>query len=411
MSEYQYYEFLAMDRALTKEQMAELRALSSRASITPSRFQNVYNYGDFKGDPEVLMEKYFDAFVYVANWGTHWLMLRLPKNLLAGDVASPYINDEQLAMWVKGENVILSFRLENEDGEWEEGEEWMPQLASLRAELAAGDLRALYIGWLSSIQDLWLEDDEEDEDDPSGESGQLADEVEPPVPPGLAHLSGAQEALVDFLEVDRDLLAVAAERSAPLASGLSRSDWARWLRELPEGEKDALLLRLVVDGDTHVKAELTHCLQRTKAGADGTTAGVLARGRTVRELLKAAEEQAERQRHEEAVRAAEERERQEREAARERARHLDGLVGREAELWRSVETLVEAKKAREYDLAVQQLRDLRDLAVRADKMNEFAARLADLRIRHARKPTFLQRLDKANLAGPTGGAYLLNPCS
>ncbi|MHB1416620.1 MAG: hypothetical protein ACYC1C_15340 [Chloroflexota bacterium] len=400
MSEYQYYEFLAIDRALTKEQMAELRALSTRATITPTRFQNVYNYGDFRGDPKVLMEKYFDVFVYVANWGTHWVMLRLPKNLLDEDVASSYVNDEQLAMWVKGENVILSFRLENEGGEWEEGEEWMSQLVPLRAELAAGDLRALYISWLSGIQGLWLEDDEEDEDELDDESGQLADDIEPPVPPGLAHLSGAQEALVDFLDVDRDLLAVAAERSAPLASGPSRSDWARWLRELPESEKDALLLRLVADGDTHIKPELTQRLQRAAAGTGGTTAGGPAKGRTVRELIKAAEEQAERRRQEEAVRAAQERERQEREAARERARHLDSLVGREAELWRRVETLIEAKKAREYDLAVQHLLDLRDLAVRADEMNEFAARLADLRIRHAKKPTFLQRLDKANLAGP-----------
>ncbi len=63
MSEYQYYEFLAIDRPLTKEQMAELRALSSRATITSTRFQNAYNWGDFRGNPEVLMEKYFDAHV------------------------------------------------------------------------------------------------------------------------------------------------------------------------------------------------------------------------------------------------------------------------------------------------------------------------------------------------------------
>ena len=35
MSEYQYYEFQAIDRPLTKPEMAELRALTSRATITP----------------------------------------------------------------------------------------------------------------------------------------------------------------------------------------------------------------------------------------------------------------------------------------------------------------------------------------------------------------------------------------
>jgi hypothetical protein len=63
MSEYQYYEFAAVDRPLTAEDMRRLRALSSRATITPTRFSNFYTWGDFKGDPAVLMDQYFDAFV------------------------------------------------------------------------------------------------------------------------------------------------------------------------------------------------------------------------------------------------------------------------------------------------------------------------------------------------------------
>ena len=82
MSEYQYYEFAAIDRPLTPEQMTRLRALSSRASITPTRFCNFYTYGNFKGDPAALIQEYFDAFLYVTNWGTHELMLRLPRRLL-----------------------------------------------------------------------------------------------------------------------------------------------------------------------------------------------------------------------------------------------------------------------------------------------------------------------------------------
>ena len=63
--------------------MQALRALSSRAEITSASFINTYNYGDFRGSPETLMEKYFDAHVYVANWGTHRLMLRVPRRLLS----------------------------------------------------------------------------------------------------------------------------------------------------------------------------------------------------------------------------------------------------------------------------------------------------------------------------------------
>lgn len=82
MSEYQYYEFQVLDRPLTQSQMAELRSYSSRARITPTSFVNEYNWGSFKGDRREWMEKYFDAFLYVANWGSHWLEFRIPRRLL-----------------------------------------------------------------------------------------------------------------------------------------------------------------------------------------------------------------------------------------------------------------------------------------------------------------------------------------
>jgi hypothetical protein len=48
VSEYQYYEFLAVDRPLSEAQRAQLRALSTRAEITATRFTNEYQWSDFK---------------------------------------------------------------------------------------------------------------------------------------------------------------------------------------------------------------------------------------------------------------------------------------------------------------------------------------------------------------------------
>jgi hypothetical protein len=42
LSEYQYYEVLAMERPLTGEYM---RAVSSRGHITPVSFSNEYHFG------------------------------------------------------------------------------------------------------------------------------------------------------------------------------------------------------------------------------------------------------------------------------------------------------------------------------------------------------------------------------
>ena len=78
MSEYQYYEFRAIDSALTANQRKYLSSLSSRARVTSHLASYVFNYSDFHGDTEKLMAEYFDAMVYIANWGSRCLMFRLP---------------------------------------------------------------------------------------------------------------------------------------------------------------------------------------------------------------------------------------------------------------------------------------------------------------------------------------------
>ena len=78
MSEYQYYDFRAIDRPLTSVQRGELGKISTRAEISSTRFTNFYTFGDFQGTPVALVERYFDAFLYLANWGTRELMFRVP---------------------------------------------------------------------------------------------------------------------------------------------------------------------------------------------------------------------------------------------------------------------------------------------------------------------------------------------
>ena len=158
MSEYQYYEFQAIDRPLTHDQMAELRSLSTRARITAISFVNEYHWGSFKGDPDQLMERYFDAFLYFANWGTRHLMLRLPARLLTPTAVEPYCDGRSLSYRVKGEYMILSFLSETEgyDGEDDGGE--LSSLIPLRADLLRGDYRCLYLGWLLTVQNAEVDD-------------------------------------------------------------------------------------------------------------------------------------------------------------------------------------------------------------------------------------------------------------
>src|SRR5713226_614769 len=107
MSEYQYYEFQAIDRPLSEADRQALRDLSTRARITATSFTNSYEWGDFKGDPAKLMEHWFDLHLYMANWGSRRLMIRLPKRLVDRDRLDAFIGKADCAtIRVVGENLI-----------------------------------------------------------------------------------------------------------------------------------------------------------------------------------------------------------------------------------------------------------------------------------------------------------------
>jgi hypothetical protein len=234
MNEYQYYEFLAVDRPLTTAGQAEVRQLSTRARITATSFTNEYHWGDFKGSPDQLMQRYYDAHLYLANWGTHRVMLRLPRTLLDPEIAGRYCVDGQVSMSTIRDYVILDLTSEDEAGEWvEDAEESLSAIAGVRSELAAGDLRPLYLAWLSGYG-VWERDEDAfgDEDE---------DEVEPPVPAGLGSLTAPQRALADFLRLDSGLLEVAAEASPglPAVNDDARA-LAAHIARLPVSDKDRL---------------------------------------------------------------------------------------------------------------------------------------------------------------------------
>ena len=384
MSEYQYYEFQAIDRRLTDQEMNSLRGYSSRAEITPSSFAVSYSWGDFKGDPAAWMGRYFDAFLYLANWGTHELRLSLPESLLPLGTVEPYCLGDALAARAKRDRVVLRLRSEGEgEGGWiDEGgaSELLPRLIPLREELAAGDLRPLYLAWLQGAQ-----------------VGGCGEEVrEPPCPPGLGALSAAQEALAEFLRLDLDLVEAAAAGS-PEPTGAGDADaLRRWIAALPEQEKTALLVRVVEGEDALLPAELRRRCRESR----GTGSLPPERpARTVGELLRATEQCAERRREAQAKCEAQERARHARREAVERERRLDALAPREAQAWQEVEALVESKKPRSYEAAVALLTDLHALGVREERRPEVEARLFRLRARHERKSTFVQRLAKARLFG------------
>jgi hypothetical protein len=373
MSEYQYYEFLALDRPLTDQQRAELRSISTRAEITATRFVNEYQWGDFKGDPRKLMERYFDAFLYLANWGTRRLMFRLPRGVLDSKTAERYCYTDTASLIETGSHLILSLYVDREpDDYWDQPGGQLAAMVQARAELAAGDLRLLYLAWL-----LALQSDEVDDED-----------TEPPVPAGLEHLSASLQAVVDFFEIDEDLIAVAAASSPSIQEP---EGMAGWITFLPAEQKDALLTRVATGEGAQVRALLLRRF-RTASGSPPT-----APARTAAELWQAAGNRktarakaAERsQRQAEARTAAAQ--------AASYAKHLDQLATQTEAAWETAAEWIETKRPRDYDLAVSLLRDLQALADRQEDPAAFRKRFLDLRAEHQRKPSLLDRFDQAGL--------------
>ena len=327
MSEYQYYEFRAIDRPLGQAEMDELRAFSTRAEITPTSFTNTYQWGDFKGNPATLMDRYFDAFLYVANWGTHRLMFRIPRRSLDVAAASAYCDDETLSLKAKKQHIVLEFSSDDEEGdEWTEGERWMSSLISIRSELMRGDYRALYLGWLASLKSHFRDEADWDEEDPDGD-----DRIEPPVPPGLAKLSAPLRALAEFLRVEDELIDAAAAGSAgePPAEP-SRPELARWVERLPAADKDAYLLRfLAEEGDLPLRAEMSRRFREAIVPSGARPVPETER-RSVARLLADRDVLVAEKSRKASERAAGERARHDLEQAEARAKYLDDLARRES---------------------------------------------------------------------------------
>jgi hypothetical protein len=380
MAEYQYYEFLAIDRPLDARQLAELRALSTRARISPSRFVNTYQWGDFRGDPRALMTQYFDAFLYTANWGTRRLMLRLPSRLLDPSTARRYCHTDSASAWAAGKIVILDLSREDQDGSWEDeeyGEESLGSIIPARAELATGDLRLLYLAWLLSV-----------------ESGELADDdAEPPIPPGMAALNAPLRSLADFLRLDEDLIAVAAEASEEQKdSSPSPQELKRWVAVLPARERDALLVRLVLGDDVHLRTELLR-----RSHGESTDGPQHREPRTVAELRDAAAARRVERERLAAIERARKRAGRERDAALARDKRLEELALHEEQAWGQVDASIETKKPAGYDSAVGLLSDLRAVSERKGRPEAFAKRFAQLREQHLKKSSLLDRFDRAGL--------------
>lgn len=273
MGSFAMHRFRAIDRPLTREEMAEIDTWSSRHSPTSTGVTYIYHYGSFKQDETSALAKFFDAMLYVNSWGQVQLMFRFPKKLVDWNELTKYtiISDSHLDFKKIGDYVIMDLNFSDDSGDWIiEDDYLLDSLLSLREEILRGDYRTLFLGWIMVRQQMhtWeIEDFEEDEFENSEDnfSDLTKNRMTPPIPPDLTKLNAAHKELINYFQIREDYVKVAAKAS--LNTKKQHVNYSRLIGKLSSNEKDELLLKLI-SGEKHLGTVLKKKLNLLEGKTD-----------------------------------------------------------------------------------------------------------------------------------------------
>ncbi len=381
MSEYQHYEFMTIDQPLTKAQLDAVNDLSSHIEASSTHALIIYHWGDFKHDPIDVLHKFFDGFLYWANWGSPQLAFRFPRGILPGNLLDGYDFEDFAKLTRYKDYDILDIQF----GEMEGPDEWteydLGSLIPIRDELMAGDLRSLYIVWLAVRNMMGDYDDNEDEEE--------NDISVPPVPPGFGALTSAQQELAALLQVPEELLVAAARHSSAGKQAVSPTgeNIAAWVKLLPPERGHEYLVRLAQNEPGLSRLFLRELRERNqdKAGATPPT------GERVTYAALLAESAA--------VKAQLERERREQAQAAHR-RHLQDIDEHKESYWQQADQAAARGTGTGYDEAVRLLIELRDAADHFKENQAFQARFRAWIGSHLRRPALIKRLQAQKFTAP-----------
>jgi hypothetical protein len=352
MSEYQRYEFMTIDRPLTRAQLDAVNDLSSHIEASATHALIEYHWSDFKHDPIKVLHEFFDGFLYWANWGSPRLACRFPHGILPADLIDGYDLEDFVTFTRHPDYDILDIHF----GELEGPDVWtdyeLGSLIAIRDELMEGDVRALYIVWLAAQCMIEGYDWEENE----GEEEDWEIDV-PAVPPGFGTLTAAQHSLAVLLQVPQELLAAAARHSKGAAPS-TKDDFVVWVKLLSPERSSDYLVRLA-----HNEPGLSRLLVRElrELGQDRTGA-TPPTGEHVTYATLLAESKA--------IRAELEREKREQERAA-RLRHLQEIHDHQDAYWYQIEQAVMRSSGSGYDEALRLLIDLREAADQFKETHKF----------------------------------------
>ena len=374
MSEYQYYEFMAIDKPLSKEDKAEIGSWSSRTNPSNTGATFTYSYGSFPKDVITVTEKYFDAMFSVSNWGTTRLIFKFPTSLLTTDRIRQYCSENGLEIIKKSDFILLDIGYSEEDGggNWIEGEGWLSSVISLRNDIINKDYRCLYLIWLKDAISSFESD--------LGDSN--SDDYEPQVPDGLYDLNDALQDFVDIFQINKDCITAAADNSKPQNPD-RQIDLAPYLDQLSENERREFLVRLLNDEpllNIKLKSRLKEFLDTNETSMKD------APRRTIEEIMQKVEEIREQRIN-----------REQKEREEKQLKKLRTIEGQEFESWTKVQQLISEKTPKAYDEAILLLKDLKELSIYKNRFNDFCEKIQLIKMKYSRLSGLTSRINDAKL--------------
>jgi hypothetical protein len=216
------YEFLAVDKVLSKKERQAVAALSSRADPTAREVSFIYHVDgyDIPGGWEALMEKYYDVMYSESyDWWTLAIAFNSSKGQLAELMKYEFDGEDDcgINVYEQGGRTIVEIncRLDSysiddpydnydddsdcedcEEDEEETGNSFVAEngllnlLVKIREQLMQGDYRALYAVW--EKYDYLTDDDDEKDDE--------YESIIPPKPPERSHGKSIIEQFSNMLE-------------------------------------------------------------------------------------------------------------------------------------------------------------------------------------------------------------------
>lgn len=371
MSQFQYYEFHAIDKTLSTEDLEAVRQISSRVRLSTHKAVFTYSYGSFRYKEEEVLLDHFDFMIYKASWGAKRIMLKFPEETVDYELLKKYrisVTDyyqQDIRVLKKSGFVILDLYYTEEDSySWIDenvGDDWYLFL-DLRTEIMNGDCRSLFAVWLRFLEGLYKSTGFDV--DYNFESILI--------PPNLSTLTRTGQELKVFYETKQDWWdAMCLYSKTEVKEAI---DYEQRLLEMPK-DRMIVYLQMILRDEVNLKIRLTKELKdESKTKKEIRWLSLLEIGGKVADI--------------EHLR----REKERQEEARQERRRMEKLKLQQYKMEKEIPIDLELGRKVYYKMAISKMKDLKNMHEFFGTQEEFGLFLNEVLPQHTKKTSLMNML-------------------